>query len=471
MSDSSLDRDVTQPGAARFARSSQMGERPVGRLLLSFSLPALVGMGVQATYNIVDAAFVGRLGHEAIAALTLVWPVQLVMLALSVGIGVGANSLIARRLGAGDEREANHAGAQAFVAVLVPALALMFVLLTWTDPVLKLIGARPDTLPLARTYMRTIVWFAPLVFFPMVANNLIRAEGNPVQSMVVMIVSALTNVVLDPLFIFGFGPVPAMGVRGAAVATVIASGVSFLLYGVYFIGPKSGYHFRPRDFIPWPRLWARIFAVGAPSMAIQLSGSVVATVANSIIAGFGSMPLAAYGVAFRLFSFAFMPCIGISQGVLPLAGYNFGAGRLDRVREIVLKGALAAGAITAGFSLLFIAFPGVFVSIFNREPGFLRLAAHGLRIASLGFAPVGIAVVLTAFFQAIGRAMPAMLLSLARQFIFYLPALVILARLFGVEGFWFAIPVSDVLATTASIAWTALVFRRLGIPLRGRAGA
>jgi Na+-driven multidrug efflux pump len=206
-------------------------------------------------------------------------------------------------------------------------------------------------------------------------------------------------------------------------------------------------------------------------MTIQLSGSVVATVANSIIAGFGSMPLAAYGVAFRLFSFAFMPCIGISQGVLPLAGYNFGAARLDRVREIVLKGALAAGAITAGFSLLFIAFPGVFVSIFNREPGFLRLAAHGLRIASLGFAPVGAAVVATAFFQSIGRAVPAMLLSLARQFIFYLPALVLLARLFGVEGFWFAIPVSDLLATAASVIWTALMFRRLGIPVFGRSSA
>lgn len=448
-----------------------MGERSVGRLLWSFSLPALVGMGVQATYNIVDTAFVGRLGHEAIAALTLVWPVQLVMLALSVGVGVGANSLIARRLGAGDEREANHAGAQAILLALLSALAMMFVLLTWTDPVLRAIGARPDTLSPARIYIRTIVWFAPLVFFPMVANNLIRAEGNPLRSMVVMVISALTNIALDPLFIFGFGPVPALGVQGAAVATVIASGVSFVLYATYFAGPRSGYHFRPRDFLPWPRLWGRIYAVGAPSMTIQLSGSVVATVANSIIAGFGSMPLAAYGVAFRLFSFAFMPCIGISQGVLPLAGYNFGAGRLDRVREVVLKGALAAGAITTVFSLLFIAFPGIFVSVFNREPGFLRIATHGLRIASLGFAPVGIAVVLTAFFQAIGRAVPAMLLSLARQFIFYLPALVLLARLFGVEGFWFAVPASDLLATAASIAWTVWMFRRLGIPLVGRTAA
>jgi putative MATE family efflux protein len=442
-----------------------MGEQPVGRLLLSFSLPALVAMVVQATYNIVDTAFVGRLGHEAIAALTLVWPAQLVMMALSIGVGVGANSLIARRLGAGDEREANCAGAQAFLLALLSALVMMVVLLGRTDPILRAIGARPETLPFARVYLRTIVWFAPLVFFPMVANNLIRAEGNPLRSMVVMIVSALTNIVLDPLFIFGAGPVPAMGVRGAAIATVIASGVAFVLYAAYFAGPRSGYHFRPQDFLPRPRLWNRIYSVGLPSMAIQLSGSVVATVANGIIAGFGTVPLAAYGVAFRLLSFAFMPCIGISQGVLPLAGYNFGAGRLNRVREVVLKGTLAACAITTGFSLLFIAFPGLFVALFNREPAFLRLAAHGLRIAALAFAPVGATVVFTAFFQAIGRALPAMFLSLARQFIFYLPALLLLARLFGENGFWFAIPVSDLLATAASIAWTAVTFHRLGIPL------
>jgi len=442
-----------------------MGEQPVGRLLLSFSLPALVAMVVQATYNIVDTAFVGRLGHEAIAALTLVWPAQLVMMALSIGVGVGANSLIARRLGAGDEREANYAGAQAFLLALLSALVMMVVLLGWTDQILRAIGARPETLPHARTYLRTVVWFAPLVFFPMVANNLIRAEGNPLRSMVVMIVSALTLIVVDPLFIFGAGPLPPMGERGAAIATVIASGVAFVLYAAYFAGPRSGYHFRLQDFLPRPRLWGRIYSVGLPSMAIQLSGSVVATVANGIIAGFGTVPLAAYGVAFRLLSFAFMPCIGISQGVLPLAGYNFGAGRLDRVREVVLKGTLAACAITTGFGLLFIAFPGLFVALFNREPAFLRLAAHGLRIAALAFAPVGAAVVFTAFFQAIGRALPAMFLSLARQFIFYLPALLLLARLFGENGFWFAIPVSDLLATAASIAWTAVTFHRLGIPL------
>jgi len=445
-----------------------MGEQPVGRLLLSFSLPALVGMIVQATYNVVDAAFVGRLGHEAIAALTLVWPVQLVMLSLSVGVGVGANSLIARLLGAGNEREANHAGAQAFLVSFLSAVVMMLVLLLWTDPVLRLLGARPDTLPLARSYFRVIVWFAPVVFFPMVANNLIRAEGNPVQSMVVMIISALTNIVLDPLLIYGIGPFPALGVQGAAIATVIASAVAFVLYAAYFAGPKSGFHFRPRDFLPWPRVWGRIYAVGAPSMAIQLSGSVASLVANNVIARFGSLPLAAYGVAFRLFALGVMPCLGIGQGVLPLAAYNYGAGRLDRVREAVLKGMLAATTITTGFSILFIAVPGLFAAIFNREPEFLRLTAHGLRIAALAFSTVGVAVVSFSFFQAIGRALPAMFLSLARQFIFYLPALLLLARFFGVEGFWYALPVADLLSAVASAIWVVVMLHRLGIPLRGR---
>jgi putative MATE family efflux protein len=442
-----------------------MGEQPVGRLLWSFSLPALVGMVVNATYNIVDAAFVGRLGHEAIAALTLVWPIQLVMLALSIGVGVGANSLIARLLGAGNNREANHAGAQALTLSFISAVVMMILLLVATDPVLHLLGARPDTLPLARAYFQVIVWFSPVIFFPMVANNLIRAEGNPIQSMAVMIISAVTNIVLDPLFIYGIGPFPALGVRGAAIATVIASAVAAVLYVFYFAGPGSGYHFRPRDFLPWPRIWGRIYAVGAPSMTIQLSGSIASLIANNTIAAFGSLPLASYGVAFRLLSLGVMPCLGIGQGVLPLAAYNYGAGKLQRVRAVVLRGALAATAITTGFSLLFIAFPGFFASIFNREPDFLRLTTHGLRIAPLAFATVGIAVVSTSLFQAVGRALPAMFLSLARQFIFYLPALLLLAHFFGVEGFWFALPVADLLSAVASAIWAAVMFHRLGIPL------
>ncbi|HDQ99986.1 MAG TPA: MATE family efflux transporter, partial [candidate division WOR-3 bacterium] len=345
-----------------------MGSRPIGRLLVSFSLPALVGMLVYATYNIVDTAFVGRLGHEAIAALTVVWPLNLVMIALSVGVGVGANSLIARRLGAGDKEQANRAGAQAILLALISGLVVAAVVAGRLEPILRLLGASPEIMPYARDYLSVIIPFAPLVFFPMVANNLIRAEGNPVYSMVIMVISALTNIVLDPLFIFGLGPFPALGVRGAAIATVIAQAVGALLYLGYFAGRLSGYRFRARDFLPAPRLWGAIYAVGAPSMAIQLSGSVVQAVVNNIAVGFGPMTLAALGVIFRLFAFALMPCLGIAQGVLPLAGYNFGAHRLDRVREVVTRGALAATGITTTAGALFLLFPSFFVGIFNREP-------------------------------------------------------------------------------------------------------
>ncbi len=444
-----------------------MGEQPIGRLLVKFSLPGMVGMVVNATYNVVDAAFVGRLGHEAIAALTLVWPLQLIMISLSVGVGVGANSLISRRLGAGDQEEANHAGAQALLLGVLSGLLMAFVVLSWTDPILRLLGARPEILPLSRAYLRTIMWFAPLIFLPMVANNLTRAEGNPNLPMVIMVISALTNIALDPLLIFGIGPFPRMGVAGAALATVIARTVVVITYAFYLLSRWTGYRFRPCHFAPWPRVWGRIYAVGAPSMAIQLGGSVVTTVANNIVAGFGSMALASFGIMFRLFAFAFMPCIGINQGVLPLTGFNFGAGKLERVREVVRKGAVAATAITTFFSALFIAFPHFFVALFNRDPGFIAMAAPGLRITSLAFAPVGMSVVFTGFFQGIGRAVPAMVLSLARQMIFLLPALLILPRLFGLTGFWATIPVSDGLSAVASIAWVSVMMRRLGIPLFG----
>ena len=442
-----------------------MGEKPVGRLLLTFSLPALVAMVVNATYNLVDTAFVGRLGHEAIAALTLVWPVQLVEMSLALGVGIGANSLIARELGAGNPQEANHAGAQAALLGFVSGAVMMVLTLTFTDPLLRLLGAGPETLPLARDYLRMLMWFAPVVFLPMVANNLIRAEGNPNLSMAIMVVSALVNVVLDPLMIFGIGPFPRMGVAGAALATVVARLVGVVLYVMYFLSRQSGYRFRPRHFVPWPRVWARIYVVGGPSTIFTLAGSVVTAIANNVAAGFGSMALAAYGVVFRLSAFGFMPCNGISQGVLPLAAYNYGAKKLARVREVVGKGALAAAAITSVLALAFIAFPRPFVGLFSREPGFVALAAEGLRISAYAFAPVGALVVFSAFFQGIGRALPAMFLSLTRQMIFYLPALLVLSRLVGLTGFWVAIPVADGLSTIASVIWTTAAFRRLGVPL------
>jgi len=442
-----------------------MGTDPVGRLLVKFSLPAMVAMLVNATYNIVDTAFVGRLGYRAIAGLTVVWPLQMVMMALSLGVGVGANSLISRRLGAGDHQEANHAGSQALLLGVISGFVVMLVVLAWTDPLLSLIGAGPDVLPYSRAYIRTIMWFAPFLFLPMIANNLIRAEGNPMFSMVIMIASAVVNMVLDPLFIFGIGPFPALGVRGAAAATVIARAVAVILYGVYFLSRRSGYQFHLRQFIPVPRIWGLIYAVGAPSMAISFAGSAVTAISNNVVAGFGSMALAAYGVMFRLFAFAFMPCMGVNQGALPLIGYNFGAGRLARVREVVIKAALSATGITALFSILFLAVPNLLVSLFNQEPAFVAMAARGLRIASIAFAGVGAAVVATAFFQGIGRALPAMFLSLTRQLIFYLPAMLILSRLHGLDGFWTAIPVSDGLSVAAAVIWTSVMFRKLGVSL------
>ena len=444
-----------------------MGERPVSRLLLVFSLPPLVGMLVSATYNLVDTAFVGRLGHAAIAALTLVWPLQLLMLGLAVGVGVGASSLVARRLGAGQTREASAAGAQALLLAVASGAVVGVVVLARTDPLLRLLGAGPQTLPLARDYLRTIMWFAPLIFFPMVANNLARAEGNPLLGMSIMVSASLINIGLDPILIFGLGPIPAFGVRGAAMATVIARLVAALLYVGYFASRRSSYRLRPGDFLPRPRIWGGIYAVGAPSMTIQLVGTVTSGVANGIAASFGSLVLACFGVVFRLFALAFMPCIGIGQGLLPLVGYNYGAGKLDRVRQVVRRGALAAVTITALSGLLYVALPGMFVALFNDDPEFRAMASAGLRIAALLFAPVGAAIVFTTFFQGIGRGLPAMVLALTRQLLFYLPALLILPRILGLTGFWAAIPISDGLAVAASLVWTTAAFRRLGFPLFG----
>lgn len=270
-----------------------MGEQPIGKLLMKFSLPAVIAMIVNATYNIVDTVFVGRLGYEAIAALTVVWPIQLLSMALSVGIGVGANSLISRLLGAGARREANRAAGQAILLGISSGAVLMLVILIWTDPILRLLGASTEILPLSRAYIRIIIWGGVLVFLPMILNNLVRAQGNPTLPMTIMVISAFSNIALDPILIFGLGPFPAMGVRGAAIATIIARGIVVVTYFIYFIGARLGYRLTFSDFIPAPRIWTRIYAVGAPTVAIQIAPSITFSVANNIAAGFSPVCLPA----------------------------------------------------------------------------------------------------------------------------------------------------------------------------------
>jgi len=461
-------RNKGAPDGGGVPRSAIMGQAPIWGLMLRFSGPSIVSMMVASSYNIVDAIYVGRLGSEALAALTIAFPLMMISLAVGRGTGIGAASIISRCLGSGDHDGANKtAGVTISLTILTGALMAIIVLPNMVA-VLRLFGATESVLPPAKSYMSILAAFAVVEFFPLIISDIIRAEGNPMFASVALIISAVINIILDPIFIWGLGPIPAMGIAGAAIATVIGRSIGGIVLLVYLVSGKTSYRFRPSYFLPSPKIVAEIYRVGLASIVHMTAGSVIMVLANRITIAFGIVPLAIRGVLFRTGSFAFMPCMGLGQGVLPLVGYNFGAKQKDRVGEVVIKASLVSLVWGVLCWVAVMLFSTEIMSIFNTDPQFLLEGVPALRIFALAFCAIGIQMILSSFFQGIGKGIPSMVLASARQILFLLPALLILPRIFGLTGVWASFPVADSLAVILTLVWTGIEFHRQGIRFRLR---
>jgi len=445
---------------AEHDRHQAMGEESITRLLLRFSLPATLAMAVNASYNFIDTVFVGRLGAEAIAALSISFPIQMLLGAIAIGTGVGAGSLISRSLGAGNKDVASSTTGQVILLCLAFGLVVTLGGLSYLRPLLVFFGATPEIIELSADYMSVIASGAVLLFLIMMMNHTVRAEGNAMLSMTVMVASALANIILDPIFIFALG----MGIRGAAVATVLAKvvGVGILIW--YFAGGRSSLDITWGRLRPNPGIIADIYRVGLPSLFIQVSSNVSLIVVNRILGDFGYIPIAVMGLVTRFQMFAFMPIIGISQGLIPIIGFNFGARKYLRIREAMLKGAAAGTVLSSLAGLLLFAFPSFLLQIFTKEPEVLAVGASAVRIMVLMYPLLGAQTVSIVFFQAIGKGIPSLLLSLLRQFLLFMPFVFILPGIFGLRGIWMATPLADLLAFVITIMVVSREFRLRGIP-------
>ncbi|MBI4329963.1 MAG: MATE family efflux transporter [Chloroflexi bacterium] len=444
-------------------RREAMGQDPVWKLLFRFSGPAIVSMTVASSYNLVDAIFVGRLGQEALAAMGVTFPLVLSFVAIATGTGVGATSLISRSLGAGDHERADRAAGAAMSLCFLLGGLIALLTLPNLDTILRLLGAGDAVLPLAESYMSILIRFLVFSFLVHIMANIVRAEGNPVFASAVSISSAILNVILDPVFIFGFGPVPAMGISGAAIATVIAQATGMAVYLVHIVSGRTGYRFRPGYFLPRPDIVAGIYRVGMASIVRSGVQFVVMGLVNRTAASFGVMPLAIMGVLMRSGRFVQMPILGLGQGMLPLVGYNYGARKKERLAEIVFKTGLAGFAWTGLLWMLIMLFPAEVISLFSGEAVFQSEGAEAIRLYSLVYFALGVQMVPSFFFQGIGKGLPATVLSAARQFLFLLPALLVMPRFFGLTGVWLAFPIADALALLLGLFWLRIEFRRQGL--------
>jgi putative MATE family efflux protein len=394
----------------------------------------------------------------ALAGLAIAFPIQMIILAVAQVVGIGAASIVSRSLGAGDQRRADRTAGTTFGVVAALSLVVTGFGLLFLDPILRLFGATPEVMPYAAQYLSVILGGCFFFMFSVSSNNVARAEGNVRLAMISMVIGAGVNVALDPIFIFTLG----MGVRGAAIATVIANFCSAAYLLAYFVSGKSMLHIRRADLVPDPRLLPEIFTVGSPALMRVGAGSVLAIALNNSIAHYGdNTHLAVFGAVNKALMFILLPVIGLVQGLQPIIGFNYGAKNMKRVREAVWDASIFSTFLaTLGFALLML-FPGPIFGLFSKEPRFIEEGARIVRIVILCIPLVGFQIVGATLFQALGKAFPSLFLSMSRQILFLLPLILLLPLRYGQNGLWISFPLADFLSVFVTAAWVAWQMRLL----------
>lgn len=440
--------------------TERLGYAPLWRLIISLSLPGMASLVTMALYNLVDTFWVAKLGYQAIAALTIVLPYQILTVAIGVGTGVGISSLTSRRFGERNIEATNQVAGQVFPLAGFFGAIFLVAAVFFAEPILIICGATPDIMDFATQYLTTIGFGMPLFLFMMMASSLLRGSGDAIRPMAFMITATVINIILDPFLIFGIGPFPEMGVRGAALATVIAQLIGSGLGFAYIVAHKSAYRVRLSHLRPNLPILRDIYRVGFPSMLIELMGSVIFALVNSILSGFSSLALAAVGIMIRIMDLAFMPMFGVAEGLLPIVGFNFGArlwGRLWKAVRLASGGLmLFMGVATVVMEILA---PNL-ISIFNDDPELLAIAVPAMRIGLSALVLIGPAVLSVTTFQGLGKGREALFLSLIRDLVFFVPLLLILSRVCGLTGVWISFPITDFLAFLVSVLWLLREYRR-----------
>ncbi|MDH6313452.1 putative MATE family efflux protein [Parabacteroides sp. PFB2-10] len=424
----------------------------ISRLLLRYAIPAVIGTMVNALYNIVDRIFIGQgVGAMAISGLTLTFPILIFLQAFGMLVGVGAATRISIYLGRKEHDMAEKVLGNALTLTVLFSLLTIVPCLIWMDELLIAFGGSEQTIPYAKDYLYIAIpgnIFAPLNFN---FSSVMRASGYPKKSMTAMLIGAFLNVVLDAIFIFGFD----MGIRGAAIATVISMLVSSVFVMSHFLNKNSLVHFRPHTFrLQMPVVWG-ILSIGMSPFTMQLAASLVNVIMNHSLKTYGGdLAIGANGIISSIGMLLIMLTMGVAQGMQPIVGYNWGAGHRKRVMETLRLVIITATIITGTGFLCSTLFPETLVRAFTNDAEMTAISSNGLRLSLLLFLPVGSQVAITQFFQSIGVAWKAMFLSLSRQVLFLIPVLLLLPPFLGLDGVWLAGPLSDLAAVTT--AWLLL---------------
>lgn len=431
---------------------NKMGTMPIGKLLFNMSLPMMISMLVQALYNIVDSIFVAKLSENALTAVSLAFPLQTLLIAVGTGTGVGMNALLSKSLGEKNFKKANAIASNAAVLYFFSYLVFFILGFTIVRPFYasQIGNADQEIMELGIEYLSTVMIFSFGLLAQVFFERLLTSTGRTIFSMTSQLTGAITNIILDPILIFGLLGAPKMGVTGAAVATVIGQCVAALVAGFcnhrYNHDVKLKFHGFRLDF----HIIGTIYAVGIPTIIMQSIGSVMTYCMNRILIEFSSTATAVFGVYFKLQSFFFMPVFGLNNGITPIIAYNYGAGQRKRMLKTIKLSMLVAFCLTFIGFLCFEGIPQILLGMFNASDGMLTIGVPALRIIGIHYLIAWFCIVSGTVFQALGKAFFSMIVSIMRQLFVLIPAAYILAKLGGLHVVWWSFPIAEVISLMVS---------------------
>lgn len=452
------------------AGADRMGTMPVGKLLVSMAVPMMFSMMITALYNVVDSIFVGRLSEDALTAVSLAFPVQNMMIAIAVGVGIGAGALISRMLGMGERECANHFAMQGYLLSSISVVIFIIVGLFFAEPFATTqvdmstsngAAIRDD----CATYLRIVCAGGAGLFFTCLEEKLFAAVGKTMYTMLLQLSGAIINIILDPIMIFGLLGCPAMGVAGAAYATIIGQIFGAVL-GFVLLMKNKDLTLRLKYMLPdWEKIMA-VLTISVPSILMSAVGSILTFILNIILIGFSSTAVAVYGCYFKLQSFIFMPVFGLNSGMVPIIAYNYGAGNKERIHRTVKISMASAVVIMLMGLAAFNLFPATLLGMFNASEDMLAIGVPALKTISLSFSFAGICIISGSVCQAFGYAFYSLFTSIARQIVVLLPCIYLLAQTGNVNNIWYAWPIAEIMSLAVSLIFLRRVYSKTGMSMK-----
>ncbi len=440
---------------------NKMGTMPIGRLLISMSLPMIISMLIQALYNVVDSIFVAHYSPDALAAVSYAFPAQNLMIGLATGIGVGMNSLLSRSLGEKNYKRVNKAAENGIFLSLIGFIIFFIFGLLGSNIFIAFQTKTEQIIEYGGVYLTICCCASFGIFGEIIFERLMQSTGKTILTMVTQGVGAIVNIILDPIFIFGYLGLPEMGIAGAALATVIGQIVAFVLAIILNHKYNKEISLNLFRFRPDTHIIGKICAVGIPSVVMMGIGSVMTTSINKILNGFSDLAASVFGVYFKLQSFIFMPVFGLNNGVIPIVAYNYGAGKRKRLMD-ALKYAcmIAVGFMALGIALMQI-FPDQLLLLFDATNQMLSIGRVALRTISLSFVFAGFCIIIIASFQALGHGIYSMFISIARQLVVLIPAAYLFSLTGKLDMVWCAFPIAEVVSVIVSICLFIRVYKQV----------